>query len=192
MSPLEIFAAAVGAWSVWLSVRQNVISWPTGIVNVVLYTIVFYEAKLYADMGLQVIYAVLSIYGWYQWLYGGEGHTTLHVTRTRRSLAVSLALIAATGAVLLGFLLHRTTDAALPFMDSALTSASLVAQWMMTKKLLENWAVWISVDVLYVGMFIYKGLYVTAVLYAVFLCLAVKGWIDWRDSMRTGTLLAAA
>ena len=191
VSPLEIIAAAVGAWSVWLSVRQNILSWPTAIVNVVLYTIVFYEAKLYADMGLQVIYAVLSIYGWYQWLYGGEGHTTLHVSRTRRALAVSLALIAATGSVLLGFLLHRTTDAALPFMDSALTSASLVAQWMMTKKLLENWAVWISVDVLYVGMFIYKGLYVTAVLYAVFLCLAVKGWIDWRDSMRSSTVLAA-
>ena len=192
MSPLEIFAAAVGAWSVWLSVRQNVLSWPTAIVNVVLYTIVFYEAKLYADMGLQVVYAVLSVYGWYQWLYGGEGHTTLHVSRTTRSLAIRLALIAATSAVLLGSLLHRSTDAALPFMDSALTSASLVAQWMMTRKLLENWAVWIAVDVLYVGMFIYKGLYVTAVLYAVFLGLAVKGWIDWRKSIRAESVLATA
>jgi nicotinamide mononucleotide transporter len=192
VSPLEIFAAAVGAWSVWLSVRQNVLSWPTAIVNVVLYTIVFYEAKLYADMGLQVVYAVLSVYGWYQWLYGGEGHTTLHVSRTSRSLAIRLALIAATSAVLLGSLLHRSTDAALPFMDSALTSASLVAQWMMTRKLLENWAVWIAVDVLYVGMFIYKGLYVTAVLYAVFLGLAVKGWIDWRNSIRAESVLAAA
>ena len=192
MSPLEIFAAAVGAWSVWLSVRQNVLSWPTAIVNVVLYTIVFYEAKLYADMGLQVVYAVLSVYGWYQWLYGGEGHTTLHVSRTPRSLAIGLALIAAACAALLGTVLHRTTDAALPFMDSALTSASLVAQWMMTRKLLENWAVWITVDVLYVGMFIYKGLYVTAVLYAVFLGLAVKGWIDWRNSMRAESALAVA
>ena len=192
MSPLEIFAAVVGAWSVWLSVRQNVLSWPTAIVNVVLYTIVFYEAKLYADMGLQVIYAILSIYGWYQWLYGGEGHTTLHVSRTSRTIAVRLALIAVTGAALLGSLLHRTTDATLPFMDSALTSTSLVAQWMMTKKLLENWALWIAVDVLYVGMFIYKGLYVTAVLYAVFLGLAVKGLIDWRESMRAGAVLAAA
>ena len=192
MSPLEIFAAAVGAWSVWLSVRQNVLSWPTAIVNVVLYTIVFYEAKLYADMGLQVVYAILSVYGWYQWLYGGEGHTTLHVSRTTRSVAIRLALIAATSAVLLGSLLHRSTDAALPFMDSALTSASLVAQWMMTRKLLENWAVWIAVDVLYVGMFIYKGLYVTAVLYAVFLGLAVKGWIDWRKSIRAESVLATA
>jgi nicotinamide mononucleotide transporter len=192
LSLLETFAAVVGALSVWLSVRQNVLSWPTAIVNVVLYTIVFYEAKLYADMGLQVVYAVLSIYGWYQWLYGGEGHTALRVSRTTRPLSIRLALIAATFAVLLGTLLHRTTDASLPFMDSALTSTSLVAQWMMTRKLLENWAVWIAVDVLYVGMFIYKGLYVTAVLYAVFLCLAVKGWIDWRNSMRAAPALAAA
>jgi nicotinamide mononucleotide transporter len=184
LSPLEIAAAAFGAWSVWLSVRQNILSWPTAIVNVVLYAVVFYEAKLYADMGLQVIYAILSVYGWYEWLYGGEGRTELHVTRTSRSVALRLVLIAATSAVLLGSMLHRTTDAALPYMDSALTSASLVAQWMMTRKLLENWIVWISVDVFYVGMFVYKGLCVTALLYAIFLGLAIKGWIDWRNSMR--------
>lgn len=183
MSPLEIFAALVGAISVWLSVRQNIWSWPTAIVNVVLYALVFYEAKLYADMGLQVIYAVLSIYGWYEWLYGGAGRTELHVTRTGPRLAALLALIAAVGSALLGFFLRHATDAALPFMDSFLSSTSLVAQWMMTKKLLENWLVWIAVDVLYVGMFIFKGLFLTAGLYAVFLALAVKGYIDWRRSM---------
>ena len=81
MSPLELLAAVTGAISVWLSVRQNIWSWPTAIVNVVLYAVVFWDAKLYADMGLQVIYAALSIYGWYEWLYGGEGRTELHVTR---------------------------------------------------------------------------------------------------------------
>lgn len=183
MSPLELFAALIGAISVWLSVRQNIWSWPTAIINVVLYAIVFYEAKLYADMGLQVIYAILSIYGWYEWLYGGEGRTELHVSRTGPRLGALLALIAAAGSALLGTFLHRATDAALPFMDSFLSSTSLVAQWMMTKKLLENWLVWIGVDVLYVGMFIFKGLFLTAGLYAVFLALAVKGYIDWRRSM---------
>jgi nicotinamide mononucleotide transporter len=183
VSPLEIFAALVGAISVWLSVRQNIWSWPTAIVNVVLYALVFYEAKLYADMGLQVIYAVLSIYGWYEWLYGGAGHSELHVTRTGPRLAALLALIAAVGSALLGVFLRNATDAALPFMDSFLSSTSLVAQWMMTKKLLENWLVWIAVDVLYVGMFIFKGLFLTSGLYAVFLGLAVKGYIDWRRSM---------
>ena len=183
MSPLELIAALVGALSVWLSVRQNIWSWPTAIVNVVLYAIVFYEAKLYADMGLQVIYAILSIYGWYEWLYGGAGRTELRVSRTGPRRGVLLAVIAAAGSALLGVFLHRETDAALPFMDSFLSSTSLVAQWMMTKKLLENWLVWIGVDVLYVGMFIFKGLFLTAGLYAVFLALAVKGYIDWRRSL---------
>jgi nicotinamide mononucleotide transporter len=191
VSPLELIAAVVGAVSVWLSVRQSIWSWPTAIVNVVLYAIVFYEAKLYADMGLQVVYAVLSIYGWYEWLYGGEGRTTLRVTRTNPRLAAMLALVAAAGSAALGTLLRHSTDAALPFMDSFLSSTSLVAQWMMTRKLLENWLVWIAVDVLYVGMFIYKGLYLTAGLYAVFLALAVRGYLDWRRSM-TGAPLATA
>ena len=183
MSGLELAAALTGAISVWLSVRQNIWSWPTAIVNVVLYTVVFWDAKLYADMGLQVIYTVLSLYGWYQWLYGGAGRTELRVTRTPPRVAAILTLIAAAGSALLGTLLRQTTDAALPFMDSFLSSTSLVAQWMMTKKLLENWLVWIAVDVLYVGMFLFKGLYLTAGLYAVFLGLAVRGYLDWRRSM---------
>jgi nicotinamide mononucleotide transporter len=134
-------------------------------------------------MGLQVVYAVLSVYGWYEWLYGGENRTELHVTRTGPRLAALLTLIALSGSALLGTLLRHTTDAALPFMDSFLSSTSLVAQWMMTRKKLENWLVWIAVDVLYVGMFIFKGLYLTAGLYAVFLALAVRGYVDWRRSM---------
>ena len=115
--------------------------------------------------------------------YRRLGRTELHVTRTRPRVGALLALIAVAGSAILGVFLHRASDAALPFMDSFLSSTSLVAQWMMTKKLLENWLVWIGVDVLYVGMFIYKGLYLTAGLYAVFLGLAVKGYIDWRRSV---------
>lgn len=192
MSSLELLAAVTGAVSVWLSVRQNIWSWPTAIVNVVLYAVVFREAKLYADMGLQVIYAILSVYGWYQWLYGGAGHTTLRVSRTTPRIGAVLTLIAATSSALLGVLLHRATDAALPFMDSFLSSTSLVAQWMMTRKLLENWLVWIAVDVLYVGMFLFKGLYLTAGLYAVFLGLAVRGYLDWRRSMADSPAPAVA
>jgi nicotinamide mononucleotide transporter len=191
VSTLEIIAAVLGALSVWLSVRQNIWSWPTGIVNVVIYAVVFYEAKLYADMGLQVIYAALSVYGWYEWLYGGEQHTELHVTRTTRPVGAVLAAIAVAGSVGLGFILRGATDAALPFLDSFLSSTSLVAQWMMTRKKLESWLVWIAVDVLYVGMFIFKHLYVTSVLYAVFLGLAIRGYIDWKRSMATQQAVAA-
>jgi nicotinamide mononucleotide transporter len=191
LSPLELAAAVVGAWSVWLSVRQNILSWPTAIVNVLLYTVVFFQAKLYADMGLQVVYAVLSVYGWYEWLHGGENRTELLVTRTGPRLGALLAVIAAAGALALGALLRHATDAALPFMDSFLSSTSLVAQWMMTRKKLENWLVWIAVDVLYVGMFTFKGLYLTAGLYAVFLALAVRGFADWRRSMQAPAGAAA-
>jgi nicotinamide mononucleotide transporter len=192
VSPLELVAAIVGAISVYLSVRQNIWSWPTGLVNVLLYTVVFYESKLYADMGLQVIYAVLSLYGWYEWLYGGENRTELQVTTTSARLGVGLGAIALTGAGVLGIILQRATDAALPFMDSFLSSTSLVAQWMMTKKKLENWLVWIFVDVLYVGMFIFKHLYLTAGLYSVFLVLAIRGYFDWRRSMVNDLELATA
>ena len=183
MSSLELFAAVLGALSVYLSVRQNIWSWPTAIVNVVVYAVVFFRAKLYADMGLQVVYALLSLYGWYEWLYGGENRTELRVSRTTPRLAALLAVIGLAGAGALGLLLRGATDAALPFMDSFLSSTSLVAQWMMTRKKVENWLVWIAVDVLYVGMFTFKHLYITAVLYLVFLVLATRGWIDWRRSL---------
>ena len=183
MSLLELLAAVTGALSVWLSVRQNIWSWPTAIVNVCLYAVVFRGARLYADMGLQVVYAVLSVYGWYQWLHGGQGRTALRVTRTPAALAGRLLVLAVAGSALLGTVLDRATDAAVPHLDAGLSGASLVAQWMMTKKLLENWLVWIAVDVLYVGLFLYKELYLTAGLYAVFLVLAVRGFVEWRRSM---------
>jgi nicotinamide mononucleotide transporter len=191
-SCLEFVAVVFGVVSVFLSVRQNIWSWPTAIVSVLMYTVVFFDAKLYADMGLQFIYAVLSVYGWYEWLYGGKNRTELHVTRTSPSLGGLLTAIALLGAGALGVLLQRTTDAALPFMDSFLSSTSLVAQWMMTRKKLENWLVWIGVDVLYVGMFIFKHLYLTAGLYAVFLVLAVRGYIDWHRSMSEDLTLVPA
>src|SRR5687767_5265966 len=180
----EILAVVFGIISVYLSTRENIWSWPTAIVNVSLYFVVFYEAKLYADMGLQVVYLALSVYGWYEWLYGGENRTELHVSRVSRALAVRLALIGLVTAATLGTILARLTDAALPYLDSATTSTSLVAQWMMTRKIIESWAVWVAVDVVYVGMFIFKKLYLTAGLYAVFLVLAVMGFIQWKRSLR--------
>jgi nicotinamide mononucleotide transporter len=183
MSALEALAALFGVVSVYLSVRQNIWSWPTAIVNVALYTVVFYQSRLYADMGLQVIYVVLSFYGWYQWLYGGKNRTELQVSRTPRRVAFLLIVIGVAAAGSLGSLLHRTTNAALPYLDSATTATSLVAQWMMTRKLLENWLVWVAVDVVYIGMLIYKSLYITAGLYLVFLILSATGYFRWRRSL---------
>ena len=147
MSTIEIVAAMLGAIGVWLAVRQNIWSWPVGIAGVTLYVIVFHRAKLYADMGLQVVYIVISFYGWYEWLYGGPGRTTLRVTRTTPRQWIVLATLGVAGAWVTGTLLGRHTDASLPYLDSALTGTSLVAQWMMTRKLLENWIVWVTADI---------------------------------------------
>ncbi len=181
-NPLEMVAAAFGIVSVWLSTREHIASWPTALVNVALYFVVFQRARLYADMGLQAIYFALSLYGWYEWKYGGAGRTELPVSRTSRREALVLVPLGLVGSAALGAILMRTTDAALPWLDSALAVTSLLAQWMMTRKLLENWLVWIVADVAYVAMFLSKALYVTAGLYFVFLLLAIKGWIDWRRS----------
>jgi len=184
VSTIEIVAAVIGAIGVYLAVRQNIWSWPIGIVGVALYVIVFHRARLYADMGLQVIYIIISLYGWYQWLYGGPGRTTLKVTRAKPHHYIILAVLGVSGAWVTGLLLGRHTDASLPWLDSAVTSTSLVAQWMMTRKLLENWIVWVTVDLVYIGMFIYKELYPTAVLYVVFTILAAWGYIQWKAALR--------
>jgi nicotinamide mononucleotide transporter len=183
MISIELVAVVVTLAAVYLTTRQIIWCWPLGMVSVTLYALVFYNAKLYADMGLQALYFGLAVYGWWAWLHGSEDHGKLEVSMTSNRAKIMLATIGALAGILLGSALSRLTDASLPFMDSILTSFSIVAQWMQTRKLLESWLVWLAVDVFYVGMFLYKGLYPTAGLYAVFLFLAVLGFVEWRRSM---------
>lgn len=191
MSHLEIFAALFGVVSVYLSTRENIWSWPTAIVNVGLYTVVFYQEKFYADMGLQVVYLALSAYGWFEWLHGGANRGVLRVSRATPRLLLLSGAIIVVGSYTLGSTLSRHTDAVFPYLDSTLTVASLVAQFMMTRKILENWALWVVLDIVYVPMFISRQLYATAALYAVFLVLAVMGYVQWRRSWRAGPPLPA-
>ena len=183
-SPLEAVAAVFGAISVFLSTRQNIWSWPTAIVNVVLYTIVFYQGRLYGQMGLQLVFLALSVYGWYQWLRGGEQHTVLRVSRASPRLLGALAVLNLVTWLALAAILRRT-DAALPWVDALLATTSLVAQWMLTRKILENWLLWIALDLVYVPMFLSQRLYATALLYGVFLVLATMGYLEWRRSLAT-------
>jgi nicotinamide mononucleotide transporter len=185
VSPLELTAVAFGLVSVYLSTREHIWSWPTAIVNLGLFVVLFWRVKLYADMGLQVIFIILSVYGWYEWLYGGANRTELHVSRLSPRTAGILAVIGIAGSVALGTFLRRTTDAALPYLDATLSVLSLIAQWMMTRKILENWALWIALDVVYVFMFVVlKHLPATAFQYAVFLGLAAMGHVQWLRSWR--------
>jgi nicotinamide mononucleotide transporter len=176
-------AVAFGVLAVWLTVRQNIWCWPTGLVNVGLYIFVFGQARLYADMGLQVVYVILCLYGWYEWLHGGEDRGVLRVSRSPRLQLMALGLGGVAFATGLGTWLARHTDAAIPAWDASTTSFSLVAQYLQTRKRIENWILWIAVDVVYVGMYVYKQLYPTAGLYAVFLVLAVLGLRQWRGTL---------
>lgn len=183
ITTLEAVAVVFGIVSVYLSSRQNIWSWPTAIVNVSLFSVLFFRSGLYSDTGLQVVYLVLSIYGWYQWLYGGAGHTKLKVTRTPKRTWIVLAALGVATWFLLSTITARLPGTSLPRLDSATTTISLIAQWMMTRKYLENWLLWVGVDVVYIGMFIYKDLHLTAINYAVYLGIAGFAYFAWRKSM---------
>jgi nicotinamide mononucleotide transporter len=183
-SALEFVAVVFGLTSVYLSTREHISSWPTAIVNVGIYSYLFWQWKWYADAGLQVFYLVLSVYGWYEWLYGGARHSPLAVTRASRAdwlVAVPAFVVAA---ACIGRVLDRYTDSPVPYLDASLTSASLVAQWMMTRKRLENWAIWLVADAVYVPVLLWRGNVFTSLQYAVFLVLAAMGWFSWRRSLR--------
>jgi nicotinamide mononucleotide transporter len=192
MQWIEWLAAIAGAVSVYLSAREKIWSWPTALVNVSLYTYIFYRSGLYSDMGLQVVYFGLSLYGWHQWLYGGARHTRLHVSRASRRVWITVAAVGIAFWFALSTYTSTLSGVSLPWLDAGLTTTSLVAQWMMTRKILENWVLWIIADIVYVPMFIYKNLYVTAGLYAVFLGLALMGFVNWRSSWRSDREVAAA
>jgi nicotinamide mononucleotide transporter len=187
---LQWIAAIIGAISVYLSARENIWSWPTAIVNVSLSAFIFYQTGLYSDMGLQVVFLALSIYGWYQWLHGGERRTRLHVSRASGRVWIVVTLVGVAGWLALGRITSTLPGVSLPYLDAGLASLSLVAQWMMTRKILENWVLWIIADMVYVPMYVFKDLYPTAGLYAVFLVLAVLGYAQWRRSYARDRMVA--
>lgn len=183
-SALELVGFVFGVAAVWLMTRQQVAAWPVGIVNVALYAVLFTRAGLYSDAGLQVVYAGLSLYGWVRWSRGdAASHTPLPVTRTPRREAALAALAAVIGWLALATVTSRLPGTSLPWLDAALVSGSLVTQWLAARKRLENWACWIVLDVVYVGLFAYKQLHLTALLYAVFAALAVRGHVAWSRTL---------
>lgn len=180
---LELAGVATGIVCVYYNARQNVWGWVWSLVSVGIYFVIFLRTKLYADAGLQVFFFVVSGYGIYEWRFGGENRTVLPVSRFPTKFILPTLLAGLAFWVGLSWVLHRYTDAALPYLDSALTTVSLVAQWMLARKYLENWLLWIGADVVYVGMYAFKDLYWTAFLYFVYLGLATMGYLAWRRNL---------
>lgn len=187
MDWLELIAALVSVAAVWLTALRRVVSCPIGIASVILYAWVFIAARLYSDALLQGIFGVMIVYSWVYWSrHLDAGERVVVVPLARRAAAIHVVLGVAC-AIALGYVMQRFTNAALPWLDSALTAFSLVAQWWQARRHVAAWWLWIIVDVIYVGEYVYKRLDITSVLYAGFVVLAIVGLRQWQRARREGT-----
>ncbi len=187
----EVIAALLGFVAIFLQIRQNVWYWLVSIVMVSMYIYIYIKARLYADMSLQVYYLVISFYGWYLWLFGkksDEGRQEqLPVSSTSLPLRIRLVIITVVLFFFIGWFLQTFTDSDLPWWDSFTTALSFVATWMLARKLIENWLVWIVVDAVSAVIYIYKGLFPTAVLFFFLTVLAVVGYRSWLRDLKDGS-----
>ena len=179
----ELLAAAISAVDVWLATRRSMISWPVTILASALYLEQFRESRLYSDMLLQGVFVAFAVYGWWHWHRGLKADGSVRVETPGLAALARDAAIGIIGSVLLGYWMMRHTDASLPWLDAALSSFSLVGTWWAARKYIANWWLWIVVDVVYVGEYLVKHLILTAVLYAVFVLLAMLGLRDWHRAL---------
>ncbi|MGW4480937.1 nicotinamide riboside transporter PnuC [Rhodococcus triatomae] len=186
----EVIGFVTGAWCVYLVGRQSLWNWPIGIANNLVWILLFATAGLYADSGLQVVYIALALWGWSNWARGRDGGA-LHVTSTRAGEWAMLAAIGVGGTVALTVLLDTATGSTVPFWDAVTTVLSLLATWGQAKKKWESWLLWIAADLIYIPLYFHKGLTLTALLYAGFLLLCVRGLLAWRRSRVAATDYAA-
>ena len=182
---IEVFGALTGIIYVILEIRQSIWLWPLGLITSALYVWVFFTNKFYADMGLQSYYVLISIYGWYWWLRGGKKYNTdsLPVTRISLKLVVILVFVFILLFAGIWYILLNYTDSPVPLGDAFTTALSIVATWMLARKIIEHWIVWVIADLVSMGLYIYKGLYPTVILFAVYTLMAVIGYREWEKTM---------
>lgn len=187
MSWWEIAGFVTGAVSVWLYAREHLAAWPVGLASSGCWLVLFWSSQLYLDAALQVVYLALGVAGWYWWLRGGPQRAQLPVRRAGRRQALVLTGIGLCGTLALWPLMVAVSDA-LPLPDAATTVLSLIAQYLLSRKLLGNWWCWITVDVAYLVMYAAKGLYLTAALQPLFIAMCILGLRGWRATLaRTAT-----
>jgi nicotinamide mononucleotide transporter len=178
----ETLGFVTGAACVYLVVKQNIWNFPLGIANNIFFLILFINARLYGDAGLQVVYVALGIQGWYSWLYGGQNRTALRVAHASMRMLGVLAGLVLIGTIGLTLALRAARGSA-PVLDAFTTVLSLAAQYLLNRKTIENWYLWMTADVIYIYLYVSRDLHLTAILYFVFLCLCVAGLINWRRSL---------
>jgi len=182
---IENAAALLGLINVAILVRRSIWNYPFGIASVALYTYVFFTAGLYSDTLLQPYFLLMQIYGWWNWLHGRNNDGLARI----ESMSAQERILFGTGTALLAFVLGWTfshfRSAAAPWMDATCAAMSITAQYLLSIRRLENWFLWIAVDVIYVALYWWKGLHATSFLYAVFLVLSIAGLIEWQREYRT-------
>ncbi|MCS7018955.1 MAG: nicotinamide riboside transporter PnuC [Cytophagales bacterium] len=184
-NPIESIGAILTVVCVWLNTRQSIWGWPVGIASITCYIWVFYDVYLLGDFLLNIYFLLLSLYGWYHWLYGKGNEKKLPVTRLTQSELVTYVIVGSIAAFIFGEILVRYTSASLPYWDATTTSFSVLAQWLLARKKIENWLFWIFVNILYIGIYFAKSLFATALVYAILLVLAVKGYQQWKAELYT-------
>jgi len=182
---IEIAGTLTGLVYIVLSVKQNIGLWFFGILNVALYIFVFYNAQLFADMCLQMLYLVMSVYGWWHWLYGkkAQNQKQISISRISLKLSIQLFLLSIVGLIVVWYILKNYTPSTIPFGDAFISVFSVTATWMLARKIIEHWLLWIVIDTISIGIYIYKGLYPTILLYTVFTILAAVGYFEWRKEL---------
>lgn len=183
ISLTESLGFATGGVCVWLVVRQHIANWPVGLANNVFFFMLFLQSRLYADMGLQVVYFGLGVWGWWNWLYGGEQRTELRVSRATGREWIALAAFVPLGTWALREILLAVNGAA-PLWDALTTVLSLAAQYLLCRKRFENWFFWIAADLVYIPLYVSRDLPLTALLYSVFLGMCCLGLREWQRSLR--------
>jgi nicotinamide mononucleotide transporter len=183
---LELAGAITAALGIWLTTRRLLICWPVTLISIFLYMVVFYRAGLLSDALLQVFFVVFTIYGWWHWWRGKRQEGTVRIVPLARSSLIVAVVLGIPGSFALGTL-ARHLHAALPYLDAVLMSYSLVATWWGARKHIANWWLWIVVDLVYIGEYIYKDLWLTALLYAGLVGLAVLGLRDWCRAAAAAT-----
>ena len=180
---IEIFGAVTGIIYVFLEIRQTIWLWPVGIVTSAVYIWVFFTSKFYADMSLQGYYLVISILGWYWWVRGTGEKKELFVTRLKFRTGMILAVVFVLLHGIMWFVLSRFTDSPVPVWDAFITSLSIVATWMLARKIYEHWFLWIVVNFVSVALFLVKGLYPTVILYIVYGVMSFAGLAAWKKTI---------
>jgi len=183
---LELFGTLSSLIYLYFSIKQSIWLWPLGLLSSALYVFVYFFSKFYADMGLQVYYVVISVYGWYHWIYGkGSGaEKNLPISSISLRLSLILSLITLVLFVLLGEVLIHFTDSTIPWGDALTTAISITATWMLTQKIMEHWLLWVFVDALSLALYIYKDLDITAFLFFVYTLMAVVGYLQWKKEWK--------